>query len=231
MNQLAVSVQGGESCSVKGLAEVLVHTTDRSVRKTAVCALSSLKHPGCIDTFCRYIMESEAPELQEIALNAGFLPSGPADRELFRFVTGQYTLSENSDADFRLHLLTRWLRDTPWTVRNRVFSAALQQIMIGDLLSVMLSDNAASPLFSKDQWDRLAGVLCREGRHDDLARVMQTAPLPVSVKPAAGLAADPASLPAPVVREMHALRGHIPPEWTWPEPRPLLYRSLAGPGS
>jgi len=231
VNRLAASARHGDPGPVKELAEALVHTPDRATRKTVASALSSLSHPGCIDSFCRYIMEHDAPELQEIALRSGFLPSDPADRALFRFITGQCTTPENTDADSRLHLLTGLFRDTPWNIRERVFSAALQQGMSADLLSVMRSDSTASTLWSSGQWSRLADVLSAEGRTDDLVRVVQNAPLPVSVKTAAALDAGNPPLPAALMRGIRSLHGCIPPAWTWPEPGPLLYRSLAGPGS
>lgn len=212
-------VTAGDLPAVRELAAVFCTTPDIKARDLAGQGLRNLKSPEQIDILCRESLLWDNDVLTALASGCGYLPSIPADRDLWLFCTSRAGELHTLDTG-HFPLLAAGYAAADEAVRARARDAARRDgtssILARVLAGTPVTQNA--PRWSYGEWEVVITGISEEGCRDDLWLLAPLAPFPLAMEAIRVLKAGGWSPQGDDRILWNDLAKNLPDRWTYPLP-------------
>ncbi|MDA1275099.1 MAG: hypothetical protein O2960_13785 [Verrucomicrobia bacterium] len=147
---------------------------DSEIRNAAETALGCLENPEAKDMVCQLVIDFGLPEYRKIAARAGYLPSDPAQRALFFFLTEQW--DRYLELDFDQKFLGMQFENGTAKIRSRIAETAR---LAGrtEWIKVIHSGRRSRRLkeLSDEEWDAAVTVMEAGKRWIEMWHLAQSA--------------------------------------------------------
>jgi WD40 repeat protein len=226
--KIAVAASHGDLLALQRLIQILCTSDNLAVQEIAKKVLCSLKAQASVDEFCTAVLSREDTCLSQIALDCGYIPSDPAIRALFFYITNQNTNYHNIDHNPHRPYLAQGYTQSDFLIRKRARTSAKKNGQCGVLAQALMGKNPAehAASWSSDEWDIVISGLIQDSRHDLLWSLVLSAPLPKTVDALHAMNESgwsPDGDEKAAWREIVAL---LPDTWKFPVPKNLLQKTI-----
>ncbi len=226
--KIAAAASQGDLLALQRLIQILCTSDNPAVQEIAKKVLCSLKTQASIDEFCTAVLSREDTCLSQIALDCGYIPSDPAIRALFFYITNQNTNYHNIDSNAHRPYLAQGYAQSDFLIRKRARTSAKKNKQCAILGQALMGKNPAehAASWSSDEWDIVISGLIQNSRHDLLWSLVLSAPLPKTVDALHAMNESgwsPDGDEKAVWKEIVAL---LPDVWKFPVPKNLLQKTI-----
>jgi WD40 repeat protein len=208
---------------VRELAAVFCTSPDIKARDLAGLWLRNLKSPEQIDILCRESLLRDNDALAALASGCRYLPSIPADRDLWLFCTSRNTRTgdlRHLNTGNPFPLLAAGYAAADEAVRARTRDAACRDgtssILARALAGIPVTQNATR--WSYGEWEIVMAGISEVGCWDDLWLLAPLAPLPLAMEAIRALEAGGWSPQGDDRILWNDLAKNLPDRWTYPLP-------------
>lgn len=226
--KIAAAASQGDPLELQKLIQILCSSDNPAVQEMAKKVLSSLKTQASIDELCTAVLSREDTCLSQIALDCGYIPSDPAIRALFFYITNQNTNYHNVDFNAHRPYLAQGYTQSDFLIRTRARTSAKKNKQCAILGQALMGKNPAehAASWSSDEWDIVISGLIQNSRHDLLWSLVLSAPLPKTVDALHAMNESgwsPGGDEKAAWMEIVAL---LPDTWKFPVPKNLLQKTI-----
>jgi WD40 repeat protein len=226
--KIAVAASEGDPLALHRLIQILCISDNLAVQEIAKKVLCSLKTQSSIDEFCTAVLSREDACLSQIALDCGYIPSDPATRALFFYITHQITNYLTMDFNTHRPYLAQGYAQSDYLIRKRARISAKKNRQCAILGQALMGQNPAehTASWSSDEWEIILSGLIQSSRHDLLWSLVLSAPLPKTVDALHALKESGWSPHGDEKAAWMEIVPLLPDVWKFPVPKNLLQKTI-----
>lgn len=167
----------GDKKALSHLADAICDS-DPHAAEAAMAALRTPVTPAVHEAFCAEVTSRDCPALFRFALQADYIPSDPAARALFLFLSGEQDRFPIIDP-FPHPALAKAYRDAPAGMRSRVRNAARHTGRSAVFARMFMGDDGRpeTSAWVPDEWELVLAGLAKEKAWADLWQILFSAPV------------------------------------------------------